>query len=344
MRGGSFGLAPVSAVRASRPSPPPLHPAGAAAIVPCCSAEDKSLQDRPIAAAGAVLSAMAIIGFIDQFVAVIAETSSLWTFHLLRSAMMWALAVAWLTWRRERLRSLRPARVAARSVVMSCAMVLYFGSLGFLPVAEAAAGLFTAPLWVLVIGALAFGRPVGPRRTFAAVMGFGGVLLVLAPDPATAGWISAAPVLAGLFYAGAAIATRAWCDGEAALTLALGVFAALAVWGTCGIAVAAWLGTGEGFLGRGWVTPTSEAWLWIGLQAGGSLGAVVLLTRGYQMAEASVASVFEYSVLGFTAFFGWLLRGETLGPIALVGLVLIVLGGTLATVSTRAASKLGSAR
>lgn len=285
------------------------------------------MQDRPLAAASSVLVAMAIIGLIDQFVVLLADGSSLWTFHVLRSALMWALALGWLAVAGRRLRVRRWRGVVARSAVMSCAMIVYFGALGFLPVAQAAAGLFTAPLWVLLIGAVAYGRPVGWRRGLAAAAGFAGVILVLAPDPASVGPAALAPVLAGAFYALAAIATRAWCDGEEALTLALGTFAAMALWGLGGIAVAAVVGPGEGFLGRGWVAPDARAWAVIAVQAVGSLVAVVLLTRGYQLADASVASVFEYSVLGFSALFGWAVWGAGVGAAGLAGLTLIAGAG-----------------
>ena len=41
--------------------------------------------------------------------------------------------------------------VVARSAIHGFAMVIYFGALAFLPVALVAAGLFTAPIFVLLI-------------------------------------------------------------------------------------------------------------------------------------------------------------------------------------------------
>ncbi|MEM8851603.1 MAG: EamA/RhaT family transporter, partial [Pseudomonadota bacterium] len=195
------------------------------------------MQDRPLAAAGAILAAMAIIGFIDQFVAVIAETSSLWTFHLIRSAMMWGLALAWVALRRQRLRVMNWRGVAKRSAFTSSAMIIYFGALGFLPVAEAAAGLFTAPIFVLIFSVLFFGLSVGPVRIVAILVGFAGVIAVLAPDPATVTWLTFLPVAAGAFYAVSAIGTREWCPDETALVISLGVFTAMALWGIAGISV-----------------------------------------------------------------------------------------------------------
>jgi drug/metabolite transporter (DMT)-like permease len=287
------------------------------------------MHDRPLAAAGAILAAMAIIGFIDQFVVVIAETSSLWTFHLLRSILMVAMALAWLALRGQRLRVRNWRGIAKRSAFTSAALMIYFGALGFLPVAQAAAGMFTAPIFVLILSVAAFRLPVGPTRVAAALTGFAGVVAVLAPDPATIGLLTFVPVLAGAFYAVSAIGTREWCAGETALAIALGVFVAMALWGVAGVVVAEAVGPGDTFLTRGWVTPTAEAAGWILLQAAGSLVAVVLLTMGYQLAEASKASVFEYSVLGFSALFGWIIRGDVLSPWGYAGLVAIALSGAV---------------
>ena len=282
----------------------------------------------PLAAAALVLAAMAIIGLIDQFVRVIAAQSSLWTFHVLRSAMIAALAGAWVVLSGARPRVVSWRGVAGRSALMSTALVIYFGALGFVPVAQAAAGLYSAPLWVAALSGVAFGRRVGPVRGAAAVAGFAGVVLVLAPDPSAMGWGTALPVVAGAFYGLGALSTRAWCAEEQALVLALGGFAGQAVWGLGGMALASAVDLGGGFLGQGWVAPTGEVLAWTAVQAVGSLVAVVLLSRAYLIAEASVVSVLEYSLLAFSAGFGILLWGDRLGPAGLAGLALIALAGS----------------
>ncbi|SFI20409.1 DMT family transporter [Jannaschia pohangensis] len=284
------------------------------------------MQNRPLASASLILVAMAIIGFIDQYVQVIAETSSLWTFHLLRSVMMFALAGVFLVLTGRRLRVLNWRGVLGRSAFNSTAMIIYFGSLGFMPVAQAAAGLFTAPLWVLLFSVALFGLRVGPVRVLAVVIGFAGVLLVLSPDVSSITALTFIPVVAGAFYAVSAIATRAWCAGEDALGLTLGIFGFMALWGLGGVILS---GGGDSFLSRGWVMPTPQVWGLIAMQAVGSLVAVVLLVRGYQLAEASVASMFEFSVLGFSALFGWLLLGQATGALGLTGLALIALAGSM---------------
>ncbi|KIT18138.1 DMT family transporter [Jannaschia aquimarina] len=295
------------------------------------------MTNAPLASAASILSAMAVIGLIDQFVQVIAESSSLWTFHLLRSTMMVGLVALWLLVAGRRLSVVSWRGVAGRAAFLSLAMIVYFGALGFLPVAQAAAGLFTAPLWVMIFSVGLFGLRIGPVRALAALAGFAGVLLVLSPDPSDLSAGSFVPLVAGAFYAVAAIATREWCGAESTLTLATSSFVALGLWGLFGV-VTAWLvGPGDGFLTRGWVTPDAEVWFWIAIQAIGSLGAVILLTRGYQLAEASLASIFEYSVLGFSALFGWLVWNQVTGPLGLIGLALIAGAGAVVALRGRPA-------
>lgn len=288
------------------------------------------MHNRPLAAAGVILCGMAVIGFIDQFVKVIAEQSSLWTFHLVRSGMMWVVVGSWLILSRRGLRIVNWRGVFGRSAAMSLAMIIYFGALGFLPVAQVAAGLFTAPIFVLVFSVAFFGLRIGPVRIVAVVLGFTGVVLVLSPDPSSVSPFVFLPALGGAFYAVAVIATREWCAEEGTLELSMAIFTFMGLWGLGGVLVVGALGiVGDDFLSRGWVWPTAQVWGLCGMQALGSLFAVLLLTRGYQMAEASLVSVFEYSVLGFSALFGWLIWGDLLGPLGFIGMALIAGAGSL---------------
>ncbi|MEM9474504.1 MAG: DMT family transporter [Pseudomonadota bacterium] len=295
---------------------------------------------RPIAAALSILAAMLLIGFIDNFVVNIAEDAGLWQFHLTRSVMAVPLivALAWLG-----IGTLRVARwwaVAARSLAISAAMVLYFGSLAFLPISEAVAGLFTAPLFVLLVSTLALRERVGAVRILAALVGFAGVVMVLRPDAGAVTLATLAPVGAGFLYALGAIATRRWCATESATALLAAFFTALGIWGALGVAVlAAFPAAGEapGFILRGWEAPTPAFLGWTVMQAVGSIIAVGLITRSYQMADTAFVSVFEYSLLVFVAVWAWVLRGETVDSWAMLGIGLIIGSGCVLALRGRVA-------
>ena len=290
-------------------------------------------ETRPIAAAASMLGAMAVIGLIDNFVVIIAETHGLWQFHILRTAL--ALPLIWLA-SRAGLGTLKPLSlgiVALRSFFVSSAMVLYFGCLAFLPIAEVAAGLYTAPIWVLLISVAFLGRRIGPVRIGASLFGFAGVVLVLKPDAGGVTLLVIVPLLAGLLYAISSILTREYCTREGTLVLLAGNFVALALWGCVAVGLLSLLQLpvpegSDGFVLRTWAPVDQGFLLWVALQAVGSLIGVWLLIRGYQLGETSFVSVFEFSFLIFASIWAWFLRGEGLDTWAAVGIAMIIAAGT----------------
>ena len=301
-------------------------------------------QDRTLAAAGAILIYALLIAYADNYVRVIAAEGGLWQFHATRAVIAIALIVGLARMTGRRLRPVSLRAVVARSAVHGFAMLIYFGCLAFLPVAQVAAGLFTAPIFVLLISRFVYGQSIGPVRIVAVALGFVGVVLVLGPSAVEgATWAALLPVLAGALYAMGNIATREWCGTESADTLLAGFFAALGVFGLIGLAVLAIApvtvaaGT-DGFILRGWVTPSGTFLFWVTVQAVLSVIGVGLMIRAYQIADAGRVSVFEYILLPASALWGWLIWAEVPGLTAVSGMALITLAGAMIAVRARQAS------
>lgn len=296
--------------------------------------------DKTLAAAGMILIYSTIIGFTDNFVRIIASDAGLWQFHATRSVMAIALLVAVAGPLGLRLKATNLPAVVARSAIHGAAMVIYFGALAFLPVALVAAGLFTAPIFVLLIERFAYHHPIGSFRIMAVAFGFAGVILVLGPEAYRGASLPALlPVLAGAMYALGNIATRRWCPQESAETLLAGFFLALGMAGALGMVVLGLLTLSgapavvpsgpAGFLMRGPVWPTQGFWLWTFVQAAGSLLGVGLMVRAYQVADATRVSVLEYAILPASAIWAWVIWGEVLTPWAVAGMAMIVAAGVM---------------
>jgi drug/metabolite transporter (DMT)-like permease len=300
-------------------------------------------QDRVLMAAGLIVVYAVIIGFTDNYVKVIATEAGLWQFHATRSAMAAVLLALAAPIMGLRLRPVRWRGVAGRSLLHGLAMLIYFGALAFLPVAIVAAGLFTAPIFVLLISRLVYGQAISGIQIAAVAIGFAGVILVLGPEAMSGASVAALlPVLAGAMYAMGNIATRAWCAGESAETLLGGFFVVLGLLGAIGMVVLAVYPIevadgADGFLQRGAVWPSSSFLFWTFVQAAGSMVAIALMIRAYQITEAARASVIEYVILPAAAFWGWILWGQTLQPQAVLGMAMIVTAGILILRKARAA-------
>ncbi len=284
---------------------------------------------------------MALIGLIDNLVYSLAGMSGIWQFHLVRALMALPIIAAVAVLGDRRLWPRRPGPVAARSLIVSVSMVFYFGSLAFLPVAQVAAGLFTAPIFVLLISVVFLGERVSWANGLAALGGFAGIMLVLRPETQAVSLVTFMPVAAGFFYACGAIVTRRWCGSEGTLSLLAAFFVVMAVWGAGGCAVLAWLQPEvpegpAGFLLRGWVSPSQDFLGLTAVQALGAVAGVGLIIRGYLLADASFVSVFEYVLLIFAAAWGYVLWGQTLDAVQAGGIVLIIASGVLLARTVRA--------
>lgn len=297
-----------------------------------------------------VIVAMAGLGLVDSVVPVIAETAGLWQFQVIRSTMALAALMALARWRGWRLRPRRWPPVAGRSAILSVALILYFAALAVLPLAEAVAGLFTAPLWITAIAALRPGGRVRPVQAVAALIGFAGVLLVLRPDAGGIGWTALLPAMSGLFYGLAQMATRDWCAGETAATLLAGFFVAMGLWGIAGLGALALVTPSPeavqaaGWALRHWGAMAPAAWAGTVGQAVVSLLAVGLIIRAYQAAEAPFVAVFEYALLLFAVIWGWLLFGQAIGAAAAAGIGLILASGALGVLGGAGPHRQGSVR
>lgn len=289
-------------------------------------------QVNPGLAALSVLGGMATLGLTDNFVPYISERGSLWQFHMLRSVMAMVVLLALVMVWGGRLWPRRFWAVAGRSMFQGGAMLIYFGCLSVLPIGVVVAGLFTSPLFVVLISIVFQGKHVGPVRWAAVVIGFVGALMVIRPDPGDLDPVAFLPIVAGLLYAIGAVATRAWCEGESTLTLTAGFFVMLGFFGAVGVLLVNGSGapTGHsGFVLRNWGPLDGPMLFWFAVQAVGSLIGIGLIFRGYQLGEASHVAVFEYSLLVFASFWAFVLWGQGVPPLALMGMALIAVAGAV---------------
>jgi S-adenosylmethionine uptake transporter len=212
------------------------------------------------------------------------------------------------------LRPRRPALVLARGVLTALCALAAWRAFALLPLADAYAILFLAPILVTAFSALFLGEPVGIRRWSAAAVGFLGVLLMVRPDFAGLG---AGHLLA---LAAAALGAASFCvlkkigNGETSAAILLVLFLAIAAIAAPGALLA-------------WRPLSSESLLWValaGLLQGSGQAALVLATRE---APASLVAPFQYSQMLWAVLLGLLVFGDRPSPLLFAGMALVVGSG-----------------
>lgn len=283
-----------------------------------------------IAAAGLAMTASAILSFIDNFVIEVAQEAGLWQFQLFRTLFAVPMLMIGAHLLSQPLRVVSLPRLSLRSAAVSIGLLIYFAALGTLPVAQAGAGLFSAPIWVLLLSVLLFGTRLSGLQLLAILTGFGGALMLLQPDFAALTPAALMPLASGLFYGLGMLLTRHICATESAPALAMGIFLFIGAAGIVMLAVVSLMpdsDTTGPFLTRAWVTPSTR-FLWLTLfQAAGAVMAVSLIAQAYRIGTPTFVSVFEYSFLIFACLWGFLLWGVAATNLAWAGIAVIIASG-----------------
>ncbi|WP_254444593.1 DMT family transporter [Ruegeria arenilitoris] len=296
--------------------------------------------DRPLAAAAYMICAMAIIGVIDNFIAPLSQHIGLWQFHLIRTLFALPLVAMFSLLGLGTLFPNRFWAVALRSLLVAISMLFYFSALAMMPIAQALAGLFTSPIFILLITSGIMKRRIGPWRVLAVGFGFIGIILVLQPNPADFDWSIFVPICAGFFYALGAISTRSLCSGESTVALLAGMLITLGILGAIGsitlVIFPVWQpGDEVQFFSRPWEWSMQKALPLLLLQAVGSICGVFMIIKSYQLGEPSYVSVFEYSVMIFGPVFAWFSFGQPVQGWQILGIAFIALAGIIIAVRSR---------
>ncbi len=187
---------------------------------------------------------------------------------------------------------------AIRSVSGIISLGLFFFAVSTIPIADATALVYAAPVFITVLSVFILGETIGIRRWLAVVAGFTGVLLIA--QPGGVGWnIGVAAAIASAFTA-ALVATwlRRLSSSEKPATI--GVY-----YNSLGMIVCtSWV-----VLSGSFILPANDwpVWIIFGIFCGGQQW---LLTISFRYAEASLLAPFEYLAIVFAAIVGYLVWGE----------------------------------
>ena len=243
-----------------------------------------------------------------------------------RSAFAVPVILGWLAWTRRLRHGLateHPLGHFWRGFLGTASMGLGFAALGLLPLPEATALGYAAPLLTVIFAAMFLGEKVHAFRLSAVFIGLLGVVIVLSPrltltDPSEASALQAFGAMAALFGAVcgalAQVTVRKLISTEAtgAIVFYYSVTSVLLSLVT---------------IPFGWTLPDGrEAALLIGA---GVLGGVaqIFLTESYRHAEAGVIAPFEYVSMLLALGFGYLIFGEVPTRPMLLGAGVIVAAG-----------------
>lgn len=207
----------------------------------------------------------------------------------------------------------RPKLQIVRFLLHGAEAILFFLAIAYLPIIDVMTFYLAAPIYVTAFSSAFLGERVGWRRWSAVIVGFSGVIIAIHPTQALLNWPSLIALLGSLLYACTLLVTRELRGTRDSILILTQLSAVLIITAT--------------------VIPFR--WVDIGIRDVAVIAVIGVINiainlctnRSLKLAPASVVVPFQYTLLPWGGFFGYIMFGEKPTPHILVGALLIVVAG-----------------
>ena len=199
-----------------------------------------------------------------------------------------------------------------RGGVHTIGMVLWFIALPKIPLADMTAISFTGPIFIMIGASWFLGEPMRRDRWIAALIGFTGVVVVVAPKMSGAGggyhlvMLASAPLFAASF-----LITKALTRYEKATVIVFWQALTVSLF-SLPLALLHW--------------QNPSLWQWVGFFIAGILGSVghYCWTRAFHAADISSTQSLRFLDLVWTSALGWLIFSDIPSQSTWLGAIVIL--------------------
>ncbi|MGM0782765.1 MAG: DMT family transporter [Pseudomonadota bacterium] len=214
----------------------------------------------------------------------------------------------------RKLRTRRPGVHLIRGLIYTGTMGCFVLGLTMLPLAEATAIAFAAPLFVTLLSVPLLGERVDGPVMAASLLGFVGVLVIVRPGGESFHPGALAMLGAAVFYALLMVTSRRYGGREH-------LWAMVFYMNLVPLVIAALT------LPLVWQTPYPEHWPAFLAAGVFGVGATACITMAFRHAPAAIAAPFDYTAMLWAVLLGWWFWGEMPDLWVFVGSALIIGSG-----------------
>lgn len=214
-------------------------------------------------------------------------------------------------------------RITFSTLEVAC----FYWAVMYLPLADVMTYYLAGPIYVAGFAALWLGEKIDRPRMAVIGIGFVGVLVALRPSAATLTWPALIAIAGSIFFALLMITTRklrATSDTALVLGQTLGALALGAVLSPFS-----------------WVQPTLRDFALLSLLGVVAMVAHLCVNRSLKLAPASVVSPYQYTLIVWAVVLGYLVFGDVVQFLTLVGAAIICGAGLALILLERRATQRG---
>ncbi len=293
-------------------------------IAPSSSVGERAAEDSPAKGIVLMLAAMAVVPVMDGVAKHLSASfpvlQVVWAryfFHLLIlfPVVLWRHGAASLLLRNPWLQIIRGGFLLGSTI-------LFFAAIAVMPIADALALVFVAPLVVTALSPVVLGERVGVRRWSAVSVGFIGVLVIVRPGFGAFHPGMLLALGAGTVYAFYSLATRK-LSGSAPPLVTL-VYTAL-----LGALVMSAL------VPVVWTPPGTKDLFWMLLMGALAAAGHFLVIKSFEHAEASLLAPLGYSEIVMATVVGYVAFGDFPDAWTWLGVAIVIASGVYVSLRER---------
>ncbi|MBZ9897109.1 MULTISPECIES: DMT family transporter [unclassified Mesorhizobium] len=232
--------------------------------------------------------------------------------------------------------SRRFGMLTMRAFIQFTSYTMYYLAIAALPLADAVALYFMAPLCIMVLAGPYLGERVSWQTLATVLIGLLGVVVMLRPGAGLFDWAALLSLGSAVLYGFSQLMARKIGDTESSTVMAFyqnGAYLA----GAALVASLFWLaGINHAahpsleFLVRPWLWPTLPDFLKMAACGFVASAGMILLSQAYRMAPANRVATFEYTGILWSPLWGFLFFAEVPRSTTVIGAALIIGAGLLA--------------
>ena len=201
-----------------------------------------------------------------------------------------------------------------RASTMTGSTVFFVTGLSFLPLADAIAIAFIAPVLTTILGIVVLKETVSWQRWTAIIIGFCGVLIIVQPTSDAFNLAALAPLGAAAFGAARDVVTRAISISENSISI---LFSSMLMVAFAGFFT----------YPLGWNNLQLDH-IWIFIVSGLLVGlAQYLMIEAFRLGKVAIISPFKYSSLLWAILIGLLVWNDFPSKYVILGAIILILSG-----------------
>ena len=282
-----------------------------------------------------IIAGMTVFSVQDTLVRILSSEVSILQIMFLRSVVGLSILFLYLKVRKIPIifSSQYPVLTVIRAILFMFAFLFYYIGLAYLPYAVTTALFFTTPFFITILSKIFLKENIGFIRLLTIIFGFIGVVIIANPTVDSFNIFMIFPILCAFGYSASMIIIKMTSEKDSVYSQTFHVYLATLLFAPLVTYLGSTFDSSIGdnkvlnFVFRSWELNLHTQYFLIFVVGVCVVAGFLLIFNAYRVGKPFVIAPFEYTILLWSIFYGWLIWDESVTIRSWIGMAMIVTAG-----------------